>query len=121
MLSLDVTGAMIEFDYGVGSSNTVPVVAGTTQTNVGMISPVTISSAGDYTCTVTVTASGVCGESGLDCPTGTSSPVSVAVLSEFVYVYEHMFFVFNVQILYIQGRIFEAFQAVRTTSQKQFL
>ena len=84
VLSVNVTWAMIEFDYGLGSSNTVAAVAGTTQTDVATLSPVTISSAGNYACSVTVTAPGVCGGGGSEpaCPTRTSDPVALIVHCE---------------------------------------
>ena len=82
-VSVDVSEALIEFDYRF-MSNTVAAVAGTTQTDMTTISPVSISSAGEYTCTVTVTASGVCGgdEPEPACPTKTSDPVSITVQCE---------------------------------------
>ena len=83
MLSVDVSGAVIEYDYGF-MSNTTAVVAGTTQTNMATISPVEVSSAGDYNCTVIVTASGVCGEGEPvpACPNKTSDPVTLKVQCE---------------------------------------
>ena len=84
-LSADISGAMIVFDYGF-VSNMVPAVAGTTQTNTAPISPVTVSSAGSYTCTVNVTASSECGgELQPACPTGTSDAVSLTVTCELMY------------------------------------
>ena len=74
---------MIEFDYGF-VSNTVAMASGTTQNNVTTISPVLISSIAHYTCTVTVTSSGVCGGSGSEpaCPTKTSHAVALEVQCE---------------------------------------
>ena len=83
ILSVDVSGAMIEFDYGF-VSNTLAMASDTTQNNVATISPVELFSAGEYTCTVTVTASGVCGGGGSepDCPTKTSDAVALEVQCE---------------------------------------
>ena len=81
MLSTGVSGAKIVFDYGF-DSNMVTASANTAQASTTTISPVSISSARSYTCTVTVTASGVCG--GSTCPTMTSGPIHVTVLSECV-------------------------------------
>ena len=80
MLSADISGATIVFDYGF-SSKMVTADGSTTQTNTATISTVTISSAGEYTCTVSVTASGVCGggESEPTCPTSTSDAISLTV------------------------------------------
>ena len=85
MLSVAVLGSMIKFDYKT-MSNTTAVIPGTTQTDTATISSVTISSAGDYTCTVTVTAPGVCGGSGLEpaCPNMTSDPVTLTVQCEWL-------------------------------------
>ena len=84
LLTVNISGAMIEFDYGFRSKSAF-AASGTTQTNTTTISPVSISSAGEYTCTVTVTAPGVC-ESGPRqvCPTKISDPVSLTVLCECV-------------------------------------
>ena len=59
-------------------------VAGNNQIDMATISPVELSSAGEYTCTVTVTASGVCGGGGseLACPTKTSDAVKLTVMCE---------------------------------------
>ena len=82
VLCVDVTGAMIGFDYRLDNVS-VHTVSGTTLTSTATISPVTISSAGSYTCTVNVTASGVCGAgSGHVCPTNTSDPVPLTVQCE---------------------------------------
>ena len=82
VLSTDVSGAMIDFDYGF-IRIIMAAVSGTTQTHTTAISPLNISSAGEYTCTVTVTASGVCGSEPA-CPTKISDPIYVTVLSEYV-------------------------------------
>ena len=57
------------------------VDANLTQQSTAVISPVSLSSAGEYTCTVTVTAPGVCGGGGSQpaCPTYTSDPVALKV------------------------------------------
>ena len=85
-LSIDVSGAMIEFDYGSITTNTIAAVSGTSQTDIATISSVSISFVGEYTCTVTVTAPGlgVCGGGGPEpaCPTKTSSTVSLTVHCE---------------------------------------
>ena len=82
-LSTDVSGTMIKFEYGSITNNTIAAVSGTSQTDTATISSVSISSAGDYTCTVTVTASGVCGGgSEPACPTDTSSTVALTVQCE---------------------------------------
>ena len=49
---------MIEFEYGF-SQNSRTAFAGLNQTNTFVISPVTLSSAGNYSCTVNVTANDV--------------------------------------------------------------
>ena len=81
--SVDITGTMIEFDYGL-LKNTVAANASTTQTDTAIISPVEISSAGEYTCTVTVTAPGVCGGGDIEpaCPNKTSDPMILTVQCE---------------------------------------
>ena len=83
ILSADISGAMIVFDYGF-MTNTMAAVAGNTQTDMATLSPVELSSAGDYTCAVTVTAPGVCGGGGSEpaCPTVTSDPVTLNVQCE---------------------------------------
>ena len=83
-VSVDVTGAMIEFDNNRLDDVSVDTASGTTLTNTTTISPVSISSAGEYTCTVTVTASGVCGGGGSEpvCPTKTSNIISLTVQCE---------------------------------------
>ena len=83
MLSLDTPGAEIEFDYKLVDAS-VGSASGTTLTNLFAISRVSIFSAGSYTCTVTVTAPGVCGGSGSEpaCPTKTSNTVSLTVRCE---------------------------------------
>ena len=83
-LSMDVFGAMIKFEYGSITTNTMPAVSGTSQTNKASIPLMSISSAGGYTCTVTVTATDVCEEGGSepDCPTKTSNTISLAVECE---------------------------------------
>ena len=82
MLSVDVSGAMIEFDYGLGSTSVV-TASNTTEANTATISSVSLSSAGDYTCTVTVTAPGVCGGGSEPvCPTKTSDPITLTVQCE---------------------------------------
>ena len=83
-LSVDVSGAMIKFDYGSIATNTIAAISGTSQTNATTINTVTISSAGSsYTCKVTVSAPGVCG-GGLakTCPALTSDPVTLTVQCE---------------------------------------
>ena len=71
------------FDYGL-MNNTVTAVAGNTHTDMATISPVDLSSANDYDCTVTVTAPGVCGGGGSepDCPIMASDPVPLKVQCE---------------------------------------
>ena len=83
VLSVDVSGAMIVFDYGF-INNTVAAVAGNTQTDTATVSPVELSSADEYDCTVTVTAHGVCGEGVSEpaCPTETSNTVALKVQCE---------------------------------------
>ena len=83
MLSLDAPGAVLEFDYKLGDES-VGIASGTTLTDTFVIAPVSISSAGSYTCTVTVTASGMCGEGGSEpaCPTKTSNTISLTVRCE---------------------------------------
>ena len=83
VLSEDVSGAMIQFDYGLGDVS-VDTVSGTTLTNTANISHLNVFSAGNYTCTVTVTASGVCGGGGSKpaCPTKTSNTVLLTVQCE---------------------------------------
>ena len=80
---MDVSGAMIEFDYGF-VSNTMAAVSGTTQDDEVTISPVEISSMDDYTCTVTVTAPDACGGGGSEpaCPNKTSDAVALKVQCE---------------------------------------
>ena len=84
MLSVDVSGAMIVFDYGFRTI-TKAAVTGSTQTDTAIISPVELTFSGNYTCTVTVTAPGVCGGCGSEpaCPTNTSDPVLLKVQCEF--------------------------------------
>ena len=83
ILSVDVSGAMIVFDYGF-MTNTVAAIVGNNQTNMVTLSPVELSSASDYTCTLTVAAPGVCGGGGSEpaCPTKTSDPVTLNVQCE---------------------------------------
>ena len=85
-LRMDVSGySMIEFDYGL-TSNIVAAVAGTTQNDIATISSSALVPGSEYTCTVTVAASGVCGGGGLEpaaaCPTKTSDPVTIPVECE---------------------------------------
>ena len=81
-LNDDVSGAMIEFDYRLDNVS-VNTDSGTTLTSITTISPVTISSAGSYTCTVTVTAYGASGGgSGQTYSTKTSNAVSLTVQCE---------------------------------------
>ena len=82
-LSVDVSGAMIVFDYGF-MTNIVAAVAGNIQTGIATISTVDLSSADEYDCTVTVTAPGVCGGDGSEpvCPTKTSNLVPLTVKRE---------------------------------------
>ena len=85
-LSVDVSGSVIEFDYGF-VIKTGFVVAGTSQSNTATMSTVTTASAGYYTCTVTITANGVCGNGQEQvCPTKTSDTISLGVLCEYVCV-----------------------------------
>ena len=84
ILSVDVSGAMIAFDYEF-MTKTIPAVAGSTQTGMATISPMELSSSGNYTCTVTVTATCMCGgRRRLEpaCPKKTSNPVSLTVQCE---------------------------------------
>ena len=83
LLSMDVSGALIKFDYG-STSNTVTAVAGVTQTDIATMFSITPLSAGEHTCIVTVTASGVCGGGGSEpaCPTKTSDSVKLTVQCE---------------------------------------
>ena len=82
---VNTSKATLEFDYGV-TIVTVPAGSGTTLTNIVTISPVSISSAGNYTCSMTVAAPGVCGGGGTEpaCPTKTSDPVALMVKCEFI-------------------------------------
>ena len=84
ILSVDVSGAMNVFDYGF-MIITKAAVAGNAQTDTTIISPVDLTFSGDYTCTVTVTAPGVCGGCGSEpaWPTNTSDPVLLKVQCEF--------------------------------------
>ena len=83
IMSVSVIGAMIMFDYGF-MTNTMAAVPGNTHTGMATISPVKLSSSGDYTCTVTVAAVGVCGVGGSipACPTSTTDPVALRVQCE---------------------------------------
>ena len=80
IFNVDVSGAVIVFKYGF-MNNTIDAVAGNTQTDMATISPVESFSAGEYTCTVTVTVPGVCGEGESEpvCPTKTSDSVTLEV------------------------------------------
>ena len=80
VLLVDASGAVIMFEYKFGDMS-VDTASDTTLTNTVTVPTVTLSSAGDYTCTVTVTASGVCGGGGSEpaCPTSTSGPVRLTV------------------------------------------
>ena len=87
MLSVDVSGAMIKFDYQLGSTSVgtgSSTASSTTEADTTTISPVSLSTAGDYTCIVTVTASGVCGGGGSEptCPTKTSNTATLTVQCE---------------------------------------
>ena len=86
-LSRDVFGAVIEFDYGIVTT-TMSAVSGTTQTDTAIITSATLSSAGEYTCTVNVTAPGVCGGGGTEptCPVMTSDPVTLKLRCEYRHV-----------------------------------
>ena len=82
ILSMGISGAMIEFDFDF-TNTSVAANFSTTVISYAFI-PVTISSAGKYTCTVTATASGVCGGGGSEpaCPTKTSDAVKLTVICE---------------------------------------
>ena len=82
-LSVDVSGAMIEFDLRLNDVS-LDTASGTTLTKTVTISPVALPSAGSYTCTVTVTAPGVCGGGGSEpaCPTKNSDSVLLKVQCE---------------------------------------
>ena len=87
VLSVDVSGVVIEFDYKLGDTS-VETASGSTLTNTATISIVALSSAGYYTCTVTVAAFGVCGGgSRQTCPTLTSDVVLLTMQCEWWYVY----------------------------------
>ena len=60
-------------------------VAGIMQTATATPLPVTLSSAVNYGCSVSVTAAGVCAadSSAPDCPSMTSDPVALTVISKF--------------------------------------
>ena len=79
---MNISGAMIEFDFGFNSTSVAADFATTVTSSV--FRPVTISSAGEYTCTVTITAFGVCGGGGSEpaCPTKTSDAVKLTVMCE---------------------------------------
>ena len=62
-LNFNVSGCNIEYIYGF-KTNTVAAGAGVTLHNFVTISPVNISSAGEYTCTVTVLAGPYCQVNG---------------------------------------------------------
>ena len=81
---LNSSEAILEFDYGF-TINSVPAGSGTNPLNAIIISPVSIFSAGEYTCTLTITAPGVCG-GGMEpaCPTKTSDSVALMVKCEFI-------------------------------------
>ena len=91
-LTTDVSEAMVEFDYGF-QMNLASISSGTSQLNSATISSMSLSSAGNYTCKVTVTASGVCGGGGSEpaCPTKTSDPVSLTMQCEWEGVYVSLF------------------------------
>ena len=82
-LRMDVTGATIEFDYRL-TSNIIDAVAGTVQTDKANISSSAVIPGGEYTCTVTVAALGICGGgwSEAACPTKISDPVIMPVERE---------------------------------------
>ena len=62
-LNFKVSGCVIEFDYGFITDD-VAAGAGLNPHNFVTISPVNISSAGEYTCNVTVLAKGPCQVNG---------------------------------------------------------
>ena len=78
MLSLDVTGAPIEFLFELDGDR-VAGAASNTQTGMATLSPLAISSAGNYTCIVIVVAD-LC--EGEICPSRTSDPVTLRVQCE---------------------------------------
>ena len=85
MLSANVSGATIVFDYGFVNIMVIADAA-TTQTNTATTPTVIISSTGSYTCTVTVIATGECGgDSEPACPTSTSDAISLTVTCELMY------------------------------------
>ena len=90
-LSVDVSSAVIEFDFGSASISRATYPS-STQFHIVTISNVSASSVDNYyKCTVTLTVLGVCGGGGLEpaCPTNTSNVVTPTVLCEWycIYVY----------------------------------
>ena len=80
VLSEDVSGAIIEFEYGFIASKMITADSGTSYTDTATIDTVNIFSTGPYTCKVTVTAPGVCGPQPA-CPTNSDS-ISLTVQCE---------------------------------------
>ena len=85
VLATDVSGAMIEFNFSPPPSMmmSLDAVAGVVQEATSTPLPVTLSSAGNYSCSVSVTAAGVCAESAPACPIRASDPVALTVISKF--------------------------------------
>ena len=77
----NINNLTIEFDYGF-TNNSEIAVAGYNQTNTATISPVTLSSAGDYNCTVTVYVTVSENGSDLFHQTNTSNTIQLSVQRE---------------------------------------
>ena len=101
MLSVNVPEAMFSFDYRFMNNSVLMIPDSMQSVNIFMISPVAISSAGDYDCTVTVTVSGVCGGGGSEpaCPTMTSDDVTLTVRCE-LWTYMYAKYVPNIAAFY---------------------
>ena len=83
MLNVEIE-TTFSFDYRFMNNSVLTIPGSMQNSNNFMISPVTISSAGEYTCTVTVNETSVCGESGSEsvCSSKTSAAVTLTVQCE---------------------------------------
>ena len=63
-LSFNLSGCTIEYDYGFITNTSVTAGAGVKLYHSATISPVNISSAGEYTCTATVFSGQFCQVNG---------------------------------------------------------
>ena len=99
MVNVNISGITFQFDSSFMDNSSLTTTGSNEMSNNYTISPVNISSAGEYTCSLTVSVPGVCGDLFQPpCPSNSSVAVLTVLCKLHVYTYTTCKYVITCEI-----------------------